>query len=146
MAVDDARVEHRSPPAPLRQTDTEEARRETIHDGQVIVEPHASDGDASPAGRHHRVGDKPDRLVQRHALGASPFGRDAVHRGRLQRDLTAGVDETRPAVHDDAVENGDQRVGHGDVVEAVDTGRLEVEPEHLAGRPRTHEVELGSRM
>ena len=64
--------------------------------------------------------------------------------GRLERDVTTGVDKARPAPDHGALHDGHQGVGHRDVVETVDPRRLEIEPEQLACRPRTHEASIAA--
>jgi hypothetical protein len=76
--------------------------------------------------------------VQGHALVASQLGRDAVHLGRLRRDLTARVDESRPAPDHETPHHVHQCVRDRHIGEAVDARGLEIEPEHLTVGPCTH--------
>ena len=97
-------------------------------------------------GREHGVGHQGDRLGERHPLRAGPLGRDAVHPGGLDRDLTARVDKPGPAAHRHALNHRDQHVGHGHVAEAVDARCLEVEAEYLPLGPVSHPDEHASTM
>ena len=111
---------------------------------EVVVEPHPHQRNAAPARRDDGVGHQAHGNGERHALGPGARRRDPVHGLRVSGDLPPGIDQARPAADQDAVYHGDQHVGHGHVVEAVDTGGLEVETEQLTGNPRRHGAELAS--
>ncbi len=141
VAVDDDGVEHGTAPVPVGQACSQPRLRLRVEDGQVVVELHPHQGDAAPAGRDDGVEDQPDRLIHGHSLRTRPLRRDAVHGRRALRDVAARVDQARPTDVDHAVDRVHESVRHRHVVEAVDSGRLEVEAEHLAGDPRTHDEE-----
>ena len=90
------------------------------------------------AGRRDDVGHHGDGQVERHALGRARSLEMPCTSVGISGDVTARVDQARPAPHQHAGSDQDQRVGHRHVVEAVDAGRLEVEPEHLACSPWRH--------
>ena len=147
VAVDHHGVEHGPAPSLFHQAPTRrDPGPEHVEDRQVVVQLHAHERNPSPSGREHGVGDKRDRRTERHALGASLHRRDAVHRGRVERNVPAGVDEARPAAHRHAVDDRDERIGHGHVAEAVNARRLEVETEYLPLGPISHPGEHGSTM
>ena len=82
---------------------------------------------------------------KRHAFGSGPLGGDPVHRRGSGRDLPTGVDQPRRGGHHVPGHDGDQGVGDGNVSEAVDPGRLEVEPQHLSGQPIRHGASMPRR-
>ena len=67
-----------------------------------------------------------------------------MDRRRLDRDLPARVDDAGPAPHDGAAVHVHERIGHGNIVEAVEPRRLEIEAQHLASCPCSHAAEHGS--
>ncbi len=138
MTVDHPGVEHRTAPALLHWTRAEDVPSLRLKDGEVVVELHSRQRDAATRGGHHRIGHERDRRMQRHSFFPCPLRRDPMDRRRLRRDVTTGVDQAGPAPDHHPFDDGHQCVGHRDVVEAVDPCRLEVESQHLSGRPSTH--------
>ena len=145
VTVEHHRVEHRAGPAPCHQAGFRQEARLPVQHSQVVVELHPDNRYAPLAGHDHHVGDHVDRSLQRQAFGSGPLAGDPVHRRGPGRDLPTGVDQTRGGGHYVPGHDGDQGVGDGNVSEAVDPGRLEIEPQHLAGQPIRHTASMPRR-